>query len=397
MLIAYRIGSLATIASIKCYHIARFVRAMMPSDKRISRRDFLKLAALGLGSLGLRAWRNPAILPDFPQAERLGRAANGTLEIKARPDPDSQTVGVLYEDGVLPWVREVAGERPAYIFYNQKWVETSEGYVYAPYFQPVRNLPNEPVEELPSSSLGAGMWAEVTVPYVDVILETEPSSNSWVEVKSEEGLPIRFYYSQVFWVDQIKISESGNTLYRVNPNYYGGVDRLWAEARAFRPITLDDLAPISPEVENKRILVDLVHQTLSCFEDDNEVYFCRIATGAKFDKDGNVVDSWSTPVGTHRVSRKFISLQMSGGTTGAGYDIPGIGWVSIFATGGVAIHSTFWHNNFGDPMSHGCVNALPEDAKWIFRWTLPAVYYDPGMHDITLTGEASTQVRVIEG
>jgi lipoprotein-anchoring transpeptidase ErfK/SrfK len=111
---------------------------------------------------------------------------------------------------------------------------------------------------------------------------------------------------------------------------------------------------------------------------------------------GEVVDEWATPVGLHHITRKFISLQMAGGTTGAGYDLPGIGWTAIFATGGVAIHSTFWHNNFGDPVSHGCVNAAPEDAHWIFRWTQPAIPLDPGMVDITVTGEESTSVDVIQ-
>ena len=366
--------------------------------KSMTRRDFVKLAALGLGGLALRPWAGRLLdLVDFPQADRLGRAANGTLEIKARPDPDGETVGVLYEDGVLPWVREVVGEKPMHIFNNQRWVETPEGYVYAPYFQPVRDLPNEPVSELPNSSLGQGMWVEVTIPYVDVILENEPTSHSWVEAKFEEGLPIRFYYSQVFWVDQIKTGASGNTLYRVNPNYYGGVDLLWADASAFRPISSGELVPINPEVENKRIVIDVNHQTLSCFEGEVEVYFCRISTGAKFDMYGNAVDKWATPVGSHKVTRKYISLQMSGGVTGAGYDLPGIGWTSVFATGGVAIHSTFWHNNFGDPMSHGCVNVRPQDAKWIFQWTLPTVSSDPGVEDITVSGAASTQVEVVEG
>jgi lipoprotein-anchoring transpeptidase ErfK/SrfK len=111
---------------------------------------------------------------------------------------------------------------------------------------------------------------------------------------------------------------------------------------------------------------------------------------------GNLVDKWATPVGQHRVTRKYISLQMSGGTTGAGYDLPGIAWTSIFATGGVAIHSTFWHNNYGDPVSHGCVNCRPEDSKWIFRWNSPEVIYDPGMLDVTVTGQSSTRVDVVE-
>jgi lipoprotein-anchoring transpeptidase ErfK/SrfK len=351
---------------------------------------------MGMAGLALRPWSERSWLTEFPEAERLGRVAVGRVELRARPDPDSQVVGVLFEDAVLPWLREHTGIKPSWIFSNQRWVETPEGFIYGPYLQPVQNRPNEPVSSLPNSSLGPGMWAEVTVPYVDVFLNNEASSNSWVEARLDEGMPLRLYYSQVFWVDQIRTTSQGQTQYRVNPNYYGGVDMLWADAAAFRPITEEELAPINPEAEDKRVEVDVTHQTLSCYEGNREVFFCRVSTGAKFDMYGNVVDKWATPVGLHRVTRKFISLQMSGGTTGAGYDIPGIGWTSIFATGGVAVHSTFWHNNYGDPVSHGCVNATPEDAKWIFRWTQPTVRYDPGMLDVTLTGESSTQVRVLE-
>jgi len=182
----------------------------------------------------------------------------------------------------------------------------------------------------------------------------------------------------------------------VNPNYYGGVDKLWAAAEAFRPITNDELTPIHPDALDKKIVVDVAHQLLSCYEGKEEVYFARISTGAKYDMYGNPVDKWATPVGMHRVERKYISLQMSGGTTGAGYDLPGIAWTSIFSTGGVAIHSTFWHNNYGDPVSHGCVNCTPEDAKWIFRWIMPEVVYDPGMLDVTVSGQPSTSVEVVE-
>jgi len=363
----------------------------------------LKLAALGLGSISMRSlplsWLEKGLwLPEFPDAERLGRVAVGMVELKQRPEPESPTLGVLYEDAVLPWLRQVSGARPAYIFNNQRWLETPQGFIYGPYVQPVYNRPNLPVEELPASSRGPGMWVEVTVPYVDAIMDkAEPSSNSWVEAKLDQGLPLRFYYSQTFWVDAIKQDSQGRFLYRVNPNYYGGVDLLWAAAEAFRPITTQELSPINPEATDKSVVVDVTHQTLSCIEGSNEVYFCRVSTGAKYDMYGNVVDKWATPVGNHRVTRKYISLQMSGGTTGAGYDLPGIAWTSIFATGGVAIHSTFWHHNYGDPVSHGCVNCLPEDAKWVFRWSSPEVVYDPGMLDVTVSGEDSTRVEVIEG
>jgi lipoprotein-anchoring transpeptidase ErfK/SrfK len=363
----------------------------------LSRREFLKLATLSVGGLAFRFYGTGQGLSEFPKSERLGRVAVGMVELKMRPDTDSATMGVLYEDAIVPWLKETAGSRTAAIFNNQRWVETPQGYIYGPYLQPVYNRPNQPVVSLPPSSRGPGMWAEISVPFAEAALDKdEPSTNSWVEAKLKQGQPLRVYYSQTFWIDQIKSNEKGQKFYRVNPNYYGGVDMLWVAAEAFRPITNDELTPIHPDVINKKIVVDVVHQLLSCYEGEDEVYFARVSTGAKYDMYGNPVDKWATPPGKHHVERKYISLQMSGGTTGAGYDLPGIAWTSIFATGGVAIHSTFWHNNYGDPVSHGCVNCTPEDAKWVFRWITPEVVYDPGMLDVTVSGQPSTIVDVLE-
>ena len=360
----------------------------------ITRRNFIKLSAFAFGGLLFDSKKRLPVLFDFPQSERLGRVCVGKIDLKIRPDQDSQTIGVLYEDAVVPWLREVVGPRPYYI--NQRWVETPDGFIYGPYLQPVQNHPNQPIESLKESSLGPGMWVEVSVPFADVILDNEPTTNSWVESLVDEGRPVRVYFGQVFWVDQIKVTGSGRTLYRINPNYYGGVDLLWVDAQSLRPITSEEIEPISPDIEQKRIVVDVIQQSLSCYEAEREVYYCRVSTGAKFDAYGNPVEKWSTPLGKHRVSRKYISLQMSGGTTGAGYDLPGIGWTTIFVTGGVAIHSTFWHNDYGVPRSHGCVNVLPEHAKWIFRWTTPTVSYDGGAADVTVTNSVSTPVEVIE-
>jgi hypothetical protein len=261
-------------------------------------------------------------LPEFPPYERLGRVCAGAVELKSEPSQDSPTTGKLFEDEVVPWIQELVGPKPYYI--NQRWVQTPEGYIYSPYLQPVRNIVNQPLNDLVKTSLGEGMWVEVTVPYVNVILENQPSSNSWVSARVDEGMPIRFYYSQIFWVDRIDIDDAGQVLYRVNPNFYGGVDMLWAPAEAFKPINNDELSPISPEVMDKRIVISLLYQTLACYEGNTEVYFCRISSGAKYDANGNPVDKWSTPVGLHHVSRKYISLQMSGGTTVLDMIYPGL-------------------------------------------------------------------------
>jgi lipoprotein-anchoring transpeptidase ErfK/SrfK len=353
----------------------------------ISRGEILKYTALGLASLAFLSIKRLLSQVQFPESERLGRLTVGMAEVKAKPDIDSNTVTKVYEDAVLPWLREVVGRRP--YRRNQRWVETPQGYIWAPYLQPVKNQPNLPVNSLPETSLGPGLWAEVSVPYVDLILANPPARSPWLK---EDQTP-RLYYTQVFWIDQIKSVEQGQILYRVDERYGYG-DIFWAKAEAFRPLSQEEIAPIQPEVGAKRVVVNLAQQTLSCYEGKNEVYFALVSTGIRSDMNGNKTEQWSTPLGTRPIWRKLLSVHMSGGTTGGGYDLPGVSWTSLFEGKGVAIHSTFWHNNFGEEMSHGCVNAAPEDAKWVFRWTNPIVSVDPG--DLTVGMPGGTLVEVIE-
>ncbi len=357
----------------------------------ITRREFLKLAGVGAGALLLgHTIEGQAQTPVFPENEKLGRVCiNGKVDIRLRPSVDSSSVGVLYEDAVVPWLREVVGAAPLGRV-SRRWVETPDGYIYAPSLQPVRNSPNQPLTEIPQSSSGAGFWGEVTVPYVDLYIANGPARSP----SMKENPHPRLYYSQVMWIDGIKMSSQGTPLYRVNERYGTLGDIFWASADAFRPISQEEISPIHPEIEDKKVVVNVDYQTMACYEGKDEVYFCRISSGGKWDAEGNIVDKWSTPVGPHPIWRKLISIHMIGGTTGAGYDLPGIAWTSLFSGDGVAVHSTFWHNDFGVPRSHGCVNAAPEDAKWIFRWTQPQVLLDPG--DQTVQWPGGTTVEVVE-
>jgi LysM repeat protein len=72
---------------------------------------------------------------------------------------------------------------------------------------------------------------------------------------------------------------------------------------------------------------------------------------------------YPTPTGRFRILRKYPSVAMSG----PGYYLPGVPH-SMFFYGGYAIHGTYWHNNFGRPMSHGCVNLTRGDAAWLYYW-----------------------------
>lgn len=344
-----------------------------------------------MGAVALRPWiKWNDLRAQFPDAAHLGRICVGKLSLRSKPNVEASVIKELYEDSVVVWLREVIGARPMGVN-SHRWVETPDGYLYSPSVQPVKYLPNVPVKTLPTSEkMGVGMWVEVTVPYVDVILDNPPARSPWM---THSQFP-RLYYSQVLWVDDIKTNDKGQTYYRINEKFGYG-DILWAAADAFRPLTKEELEPINPNAQDKKVLVDLNHQTLSCYEGQQEVYFCRISSGAKFDAEGKPVDKWSTPLGEHLTWRKLLSIHMSGGTTGGGYDLPGIAWTCLFSGDGVAIHSTFWHNDYGVPRSHGCVNAFPEDAKWIFRWSLPHVPYDPG--DVTVPMPGGSVVNVIEG
>jgi hypothetical protein len=255
----------------------------------------------------------------------------------------------------------------------------------------VFNKPNKPLKSLPVNGKESGFWGEVTIPYVDIIQENPPARSPWLKEVTQP----RLYYSQVMWIDDIKTGSNGQTLYRVNEKYGTYGDIFWAIADAFRQITEEEIAPISPEVEDKKIIVDINHQTLTCYEGNQEVYFCRISSGAKFDYEGKPLEDYATPLGPHPIWRKLVSIHMSGGGTGSGWDTPGIAWTSLFVGEGVAIHSTFWHNDFGTPRSHGCVNCTAEDAKWVFRWTQPKVLYNPG--DITVQMPGGSTVNVVEG
>ncbi len=131
-----------------------------------------------------------------------------------------------------------------------------------------------------------------------------------------------------------------------------------------RPVTADELTPLSPDAVDKRIEVDLGRQRIIAYEEGRPVFTARTATGY-FEGD--------TPTGEFRVERKQPSRHMSSNLEGNAFDLPGVPWVSYISWTGVSLHGTYWHNNYGTPQSHGCINLTPAAAKWIYRWSSPFV------------------------
>jgi len=128
-------------------------------------------------------------------------------------------------------------------------------------------------------------------------------------------------------------------------------------------------APVLGETDNgsKRIYVDLTNQTLTAYEGNTIFLETKISSG-----------KWGrTPTGEFKIWEKLRSTKMSGGSGADYYYLPNVPFVMFFSNGevsagrGFSLHGTYWHNNFGHPMSHGCVNMRTVDAEKLYYWVGP--------------------------
>jgi len=108
--------------------------------------------------------------------------------------------------------------------------------------------------------------------------------------------------------------------------------------------------------------VDLSEQRVVAYEGSKAMRAFTVSTG---------LPATPTVQGEFRIHMKVRSQTMSGGSAQYGYyNLPNVEWVQYFYED-YAFHGTYWHNNFGQPMSHGCVNMTNEDAQWLFYWAGP--------------------------
>ena len=109
----------------------------------------------------------------------------------------------------------------------------------------------------------------------------------------------------------------------------------------------------------KWIEVDLSDQTLVAWEGNVPVMHFIVSTG---------LPGTPTVVGSFHIYQKLVSTRM----VGPGYDLPNVPHTMYFYLG-YALHGAYWHNNFGHPMSHGCVNLSLPDAERLFNWATPVL------------------------
>lgn len=317
----------------------------------LSRRGFLKLSSLSMLALGLPVrWKRPSFGLEEPA---LGRVVDPTLDVYRIPSFGGARVATFWRDDVLNLAGAAIGD--PYPEHNRVWYEIDGlGFAHSSLIQPVKDAPNDPVTFAPY----AGLLTEITVPYVD----------AYWEPKLDSEFAYRFYYGTTHWVNGVSRDKNRRLWYRIFDDKY--TYSYYAHAEAFRLIPVSELTPISSEVplNEKRIEVDLARQWMHCYEGSDLVFTTKISSGRMLE-DGRY---W-TPEGEFVTFRKRASRHMVAGNLATGYDLPGVPWVCYITENGVAFHGTYWHNDFGTPRSHGCINLASESAKWVFRWTKPVV------------------------
>jgi len=323
----------------------------------ISRKGFLKLSALALSGLAFNPFPPPPDDSSYPSGE-IGRITKETVSVfKAPTWPKGDTVDYLHRDTLENLYYSLTPEDgPPY---NPIWYRIWEGYIHSAYVQKVKFRYNTPVTSLPES----GQLCEVTVPYTQIYQHSD--AEGW-QPRS------RLYYLSAHWAVGVDKGPDGAPWYRLYDELRE--DTYHVPASHMRIIPDGELTPISADVSpyKKRIEVSIQDQTLIAYEGKQIVLSTRISSGLNKQPDPNDIP-WDTPRGEFNIQSKMPSKHMGDGDLAAdGSDLPGVPWTMFFLSPpGNAFHGTYWHDNFGLQMSHGCVNMRTDEAKWLFRWSTP--------------------------
>lgn len=187
---------------------------------------------------------------------------------------------------------------------------------------------------------------ESALPVTNISYEVQPGEHlaqiaqrygiNWTILAQINGItePDRLYTGQILTIPAL--------------NEDGGV----VDMGIIAPIYAD--APSPTITSGKQIIVDLSDSRIYAYEDGLLVRNVVVSTG---------LPATPTVQGDFTVYSRIRSQTMSG----PGYYLPNVEWVQYFYQG-YAIHGTYWHNNFGQPMSHGCVNLPNHEAEWFYNF-----------------------------
>ncbi len=326
-------------------------------NPQISRREFLKLVSAGSLAFALRDLRfDSASAQTLP---KQGRITWSGLPLYEAPAFQSKQIHHFGADKVVEIAAVLEdGENGYGNPFNTLWYQVDHGYVYSGGVQPVETKYQKPVFTLPEK----GQVGEITVPFCDT--KKDPFTYA------ERGY--RIYYGSTHWVKRVIVQRDEKSIWyqiydsHLKRNYY-------VPSHDMRLIPDEELSLLSPDVPNdqKKIVVDLTTQLVTAFEGEKLVFSQRCASGVR---------GTETPKGEFRTYHKGPSIHMTNEGDAVEeesiYSLPGVPWCTFFTGAGNAFHGAYWHNDYGQPRSHGCVNMPSETAKFLYRWSLPTVPAD---------------------
>lgn len=188
--------------------------------------------------------------------------------------------------------------------------------------------------------------------------------SAWSKTRALSGSPAKNELISQSFIDRILLSDG-----LFDPNAQKGTwfnKKLVAPNRTLAALLENEPTHVLGDTSaEKWIDIDLSTQRLYAKEGERTVYEFPISSGLPW---------FATVTGDFRIWAKVKAQRMSGGSIADGtfYDLPNVPFVQYFYKG-YGIHGAYWHNDFGKPRSHGCINMRPEDAKTLFYWTNPAV------------------------
>jgi hypothetical protein len=143
-------------------------------------------------------------------------------------------------------------------------------------------------------------------------------------------------------------------------------DAEWIDAPDVKVVTATPPPPLI-EAGERWFDVDVDAETLVAYEGETPIYATLVSSGAKLTP---------TETGLYRIWKKVAETDMRG-LSGGGedpYSVATVPWTEFFSPEkGLALHTAYWHDGFGRPKSHGCVNLAPIDARWLYFWSDPWV------------------------
>lgn len=165
--------------------------------------------------------------------------------------------------------------------------------------------------------------------------------------------------------------------------HYEAKEGFWVDDRHAGRIDPAKRMPAWGKNGEKWIDVNITKQVLVAYEGTKAVYATLVSSGES--GLGDPETSRATKRGIFRIHTKFVTTTMDSDAVGEEFELRDVPYVQYFEDG-YALHGAYWHDAFGQPKSHGCLNLSPEDARRLFYWTEPRL--PPGWHGVArpLTG-----------